>query len=427
MTTTAPVAHPAATVPGPTDRELSDIFQPVFDRIRRGAIEREESRQLPFEQVAWLRAAGFGKLRVPRRFGGFGATIEQLVRLLIGLGAADSNLPQALRGHVGFTEYVLAHPDPAYRAFWFAELADGALVGNAESERTGTFGSQATEVSLADGVLVLNGTKYYTTGSIFADWILVSASVRDDRVAPPGQVTVQVRTDAAGVAISDDWDGFGQRLTGSGTTEFRDVVVDSRFLHARGLDDFTRTIQNAVYQLVHLSALAGIADAALAEITDFVRSRSRNLFNPGVAPGKDPIALQVIGEVFGVTETVKASVLAAARCVQDTSANHLAGAADDRDFATADAHVYGIQSTVIELVLRAVSRIFEVGGASATSTSRRLDRFWRNARTISSHNPAIYRQQAVGDFVVNGVAPSAGLLGLLAADPATPQTPHPSA
>jgi alkylation response protein AidB-like acyl-CoA dehydrogenase len=414
----SPAFDSPASVSGITEHELLNIFQPVFDRIRRGAIEREESRRLPFEQVGWLRDAGFGRVRVPAEFGGFGATIDQLVLLLIALGAADSNLPQALRGHVGFTEYVLAHADPAYRAFWFAELAGGALVGNAESERTGTFGSQATEVSLTDGVLVLNGTKYYTTGSIFADWILVSASARDDRVAPPGQVTVQVRTDAAGVTIVDDWDGFGQRLTGSGTTEFRDVVVDARFLHARGLDDFTHTIQNAVYQLVHLSALAGIGEAALAEITDFVRSRTRNLFNPAVAPAKDPVALQIIGEVFGVTETVTASVLAAARTVQNTSARQLAGVVDDRDFAAADAHVYGIQSTVIELVLRAVSRIFEVGGASATSTSRRLDRFWRNARTISSHNPALYRQQAVGDFIVNGVAPSAGLLGLLAAEPA---------
>ena len=214
-----------------------------------------------------------------------------------------------------------------------------------------------------------------------------------------------------------DSDGFSQRLTGSGTTEFTDVEVDPRLLHNRGITEFTGTIQNAVFQLVHLAALAGIAGAALEEITEFIRSRSRNLFNPAVAPEKDPVSLQVIGEAYGTVETVKATVVAAAVTVQKVSEAQLAGNAVDRDFAEADAHVYGVQSTVINLVLALISRVFEVGGASATSRSRQLDRLWRNARTISSHNPAIYRQQAVGDFVVNGVAPSAGILGLLAGTP----------
>ncbi|WP_168709344.1 acyl-CoA dehydrogenase [Arthrobacter sp. PAMC25564] len=403
-----------------TDRELLDIFQPVFDRIREGAIDRETDRRLPHKEIGWLREAGFGRLRVPREAGGFGVGIGQLVQLLIGLGTADSNIPQALRGHIGFVEYVLAHPDAAYREFWFAELAAGALVGNAESERTGTFGEPATKVTPVDGRLVLNGAKYYTTGSIFADWIHVGVGVDQAGDGGPGLATVQVRADAAGVRIHDDWDGFGQRLTGSGTTEFTGVEVDPRLLNLRGAGEFTATVQNAVYQLVHLAALAGIGAAALEEITAFIRSRTRNLFNPAVAPERDPVSLQVIGWGYGTVETVKATVLAAALTVQRASDAQQAGTAVDRDFAEADAHVYGVQSTVIDLVLGLVSRVFEVGGASATSRSRQLDRLWRNARTISSHNPAIYRQQAVGDFVVNGVAPSAGILGLLAGAPREP-------
>jgi alkylation response protein AidB-like acyl-CoA dehydrogenase len=165
-------------------------------------------------------------------------------------------------------------------------------------------------------------------------------------------------------------------------------------------------VLHAVYQLVHLATLAGIGQAALAEITSFVRGRTRNLVNPAIPPTEDPVALQVIGETLGAVETVKASVLAAAATVHDVSARQLAGVAIEADFARADAHVYGVQATVIDLVLRLTGRIFEVGGASATADSRRLDRLWRNARTVASHNPAIYRQQAVGDYVVNGVAPS---------------------
>lgn len=53
----------SAAVP---DDELSDRFQPVFDRIAAGAVDRERDRILPFEPIAWLREAGFGTVRVPR-------------------------------------------------------------------------------------------------------------------------------------------------------------------------------------------------------------------------------------------------------------------------------------------------------------------------------------------------------------------------
>ena len=428
VTGTPSAEPPPSAGPPPSTEELLEHFAPVVEQVRAGAIARELERRLPFEEVRALVGAGFGRVRVPREHGGFGATIEQLTALLVELGRADTNLTNIWRGHIGFTEYVLAHPDAAYRAFWYREFVGGALVGNAESERTGAFSRQATRVGTEDGRLLLNGTKYYTTGSLFADWVFVAAGQDDPVTGEPRGVAVQVRRDDPGVRIDDDWDGFGQRTTGSGTAVFTDVPVDPRFLHVRDVDHFRRTVTNAVFQLVHLAGLAGIARAALEEIADFQRSRTRNLFDPAVPPTRDPLALQVLGETFGVVETVQASVLAAARTVDVASARQLAGVAVDEDFARADAHVYGIQGTVIELVLGAVSRVFEVGGASATSQHRRLDRLWRNARTIGSHNPALLRRRAVGDHYLNGVAPSAGLLAVVAepypASGADPEKPN---
>ncbi len=34
-----------------------------------------------------------------------------------------------------------------------------------------------------------------------------------------------------------------------------------------------------------------------------------------------------------------------------------------------------------------------------------LDRHWRNARTLSSHNPRIFKDRVVGDYAVNGTEP----------------------
>jgi hypothetical protein len=56
-------------------------------------------------------------------------------------------------------------------------------------------------------------------------------------------------------------------------------------------------------------------------------------------------------------------------------------------------------------VLGSTTLLFDALGSSATKRGLNLDRYWRNARTISSHNPRIYRDRIVGDFAVNGTAP----------------------
>lgn len=81
---------------------LSARFRPVFDRIAVDSARRDHERELAHDAIGWLREAGFGALRVPVVHGGLGASVEQLFDLLIELGEADSNLPQALRSHFGF-------------------------------------------------------------------------------------------------------------------------------------------------------------------------------------------------------------------------------------------------------------------------------------------------------------------------------------
>ena len=168
---------------------------------------------------------------------------------------------------------------------------------------------------------------------------------------------------------------------------------------------------------MHLAALAGISSAALAEVAEFVRTRPRNLFNPAIPARRDPIALQVLGECFGTTASVRSTVLGAVASVDAASSALDAGREARALLDAADAHVFGVQGTVIDAVIGCTGKLFEVGGASATASWRALDRHWRNARTVSSHNPARYRSQAVGDYLVNGRAPGDLLEQLLATEP----------
>ena len=171
-------SFPAATeLSTGTDYDaLASRFRPIFERIAAGTAERERRRELPHEAIGWLKAAGFGAVRLPVRDGGAGASLPQLFRLLTELATADSNLPQALRGHFAFVEDWLNAPPGADRQTWFDRFASGQLVGNAWTE-TGdvALGQTITKVSEKNGRLVLNGRKFYSTGSLFADWIDVFA------------------------------------------------------------------------------------------------------------------------------------------------------------------------------------------------------------------------------------------------------------
>ena len=380
--------------PAVTDDELRERFRPIFDRIAEGAVQREHERRLPFHEVQWLREARFGALRVPVEFGGFGATIRQLFDLLIDLAAAESNLPQALRVHWSFVEDQRLAGDERAR-HWLAAAADGTLVGNAITEPgVGAADRYRTTLTRKGGDWALDGIKYYSTGSLYADHILVAADRDGERVS----VLVDARQE--GVEQTDDWDGFGQRLTASGTTTFTGVVVPEDRILGPGYGAPGRTYATAYLQLVQLAVLAGIARRAEADAVDWVRARTRT-FTHAVAdlPRHDPLVQQVIGKLSAAAIGARAAVLAVA---DDLDVLLDAGADDPELLDRAEAAAARAQSVVSGLVLDATAQLFEVGGASITSSEAALDRHWRNARTVAAHNPLIYKQQAVGAHVLNG-------------------------
>ncbi|MCY1268731.1 Dibenzothiophene desulfurization enzyme C [compost metagenome] len=393
---------PSPLSTGTDYEQLAARFRPIFARIAEGALERERSRSLPFEQIDWLKQAGFGAVRVPVEYGGAGASLPQLVQLLIELAEADSNLPQALRGHFAFVEDRLNAHASAAQDVWFQRFVAGELVGNAWTEVGNVkLGQVITRVSRSGEQWLVNGTKYYSTGSIFADWIDLYAQ-RDDTGA---DVIAALRTGQAGVKQSDDWDGFGQRTTGSGTSVFENAVVEEENL----LDFADRfKYQTAFYQLVLLAVLAGSGRAAVRDFATEVRQRTRVFSHGnGLQASQDVQVQQVIGKASAQVYAAEATAIRAAwpsqrayeaRFGNDPEAERQANIAAELESAQG-------QVAIAELVLRATSDLFNALSASATSTGKQLDRHWRNARTAASHNPLIYKERIIGDWEINGTEP----------------------
>ena len=402
--TFAPTIH---TADDETIAQRWDELQPVFDGIAATAPARDAAGGIDKTPIEQLRNAGFTRLRIPAQYGGYGLSLPQAYEFFVALAAADSNLAQALRAHWGFVEDVLSRTDDQaeFKHRWLTRLGSGATIGNAITERGNAHGEDATRLRRKGDQWVLNGTKFYSTGSGYADWIMVAATGDDD--AP---TSLTVRADTPGVEIVDDWDGFGQRLTASGTTTFTNVIVDDAevFPAGHGLDSGDRTaFGQATWQTVHLATLVGIAKAALRDGVQYVQSRTRT-FSHGAADNvqNDPQVLQLLGELSAQVAGIETIF----RAIPPVLAAHFAAdARGEQRFETEVdalyAQVYQAQQVIAPVTTDVATRIFEVGGASATSQSRALDRHWRNARVLSSHNPLIYRARILGDYVVNGVSP----------------------
>ncbi len=388
---------------GPTERyeSLAGRFRPLFAEIAKGALDRELSRTLPAAEIEGLKWAGLGALRLPEAEGGLGATLPELFNILIELSEADSNITQSLRGHFGFVEDVVNKAQGPDRKRWTERISRGEIAGNAWTE-IGNAKQEgfSTRISEKDGKLVVNGEKYYTTGSLFADWIDIGATGLNGE-----GVGVQVRRDDPGVTVVDDWDGFGQTLTASGTTTLVDVPVNPADIVA---DDDKFRYGAAFFHTVHLATLAGIGRAIANETAAAVAKRTRSYSNAaGPRASQDPQILQVVGRIRSNAYTAGAIVLQVARAIERAYQAHFSGDAEAEEKANAIAELETSQAlnVVTNLILEASTILFDTLGASAARKPAALDRHWRNARTLSSHNPRIYKDRIVGDYAVNGTPP----------------------
>ncbi|MDR0238288.1 acyl-CoA dehydrogenase family protein [Acinetobacter sp.] len=373
-------------------------YRPIFEKIAEGTLAREQQRALPYEQINWLKQVGFGALRVPVKFGGDGVSLPQLFQLLIELAKADSNIVQALRGHFAFVEDRLNAHKVVNQAQWFNRFVQGDLVGNAWTEIGQVkIGDVITRVKQKNNQMLVNGKKYYSTGTIFADWVdLFAYDETTDQ-----HVIAAISRHASGVQVSDDWDGFGQKTTGSGTLTLSDVAIERD--HILPFEQRFK-YQTAFYQVIHLATLSGIAQSAVATFIHEVQKRDR-IFSHGNADlvRNDPQILQVIGKASAQAYASETITLRTAEALQQAYLSHL-GESEVKDIqANNDAELESAQGQVVisELVLDLTSQLFNALGASASTTSKQLDRFWRNARVVSSHNPLVYKEKVIGDWEVN--------------------------
>jgi len=381
----------------PGSPALADLVK----AIAADAEARDRGKVPTREAIDLIRSARLGAFRLPQSQGGGGASLPQLFELIIDLAEADSNIPHILRNHFAFVEKALrTRHNPKY-ARWVGDALEGRLFGLGASElgiQNIGDGDAATRLEPKGKDFVLNGTKYYSTGNFYSDFILVNAKTPDGRA-----VTARVSIEQDGVNVDDDWDGIGQRFTASGTTVLIDVAVNRDEVLFVDKEDVKLPFQATFPQLFLTAIIAGIMRSVVRDATALVKRRDRNYYHAVAArPAEDPLLLQTIGHLASAAYVAEASVLRAADALGAAFQSAIDGRLNPDLFVEASLRTAKSKVVVDELALNAATELFDVGGASAARQSQRLDRHWRNIRTISSHNPRSYKARAIGDYVVNG-------------------------
>ncbi|SFA84141.1 sulfur acquisition oxidoreductase, SfnB family [Rhizobium sp. NFR07] len=381
-----------------TEDEAVDAAKALAELIRAGSSLRDRQRILPYREMELTAQSGILGVTVPAEYGGADISNPFLAEVVAILSEADSSIGQIPQNHFYILEVLRLAATEEQKRYFFPRALAGDHFANALAEKNpGAAGVINTRL-IPDGPgYRISGQKYYSTGTLFADWIAVFAQDPQDRI-----VMALVPRDTDGLTITDDWAGFGQRTTASGT-----VAIDNIYVAADCVIDHYKAFEQpaplgSLGQLLHAAVDLGIARAAFADMVDFVKTRSRGNRNLGIEiAGDDPLLIARTGSIAVRIEAAASVIERAGRTIDVAQVSPSPEAATEASLAVAAAKIL-----TTEAALEATNALFELAGTSSTDEALNLDRHWRNARTHTVHDPVRWKHHAIGDFHLNGRLPS---------------------
>lgn len=381
-----------------TDAQALEAARALAEDFAREASQRDRERRLPLPELERYSLSGLWGITVPREHGGAGVSRVTLAEVTAIISAADGSLGQIPQNHYYALEVLRVNGNADQQRRFYARALAGERFGNALAETgTRTAAERRTRLTAdAEGGWRINGSKFYCTGALYAQWI-PTATVDDDGI----QRLAIVRRDSPGVEIIDDWSGFGQRVTGSGTVHFKDVAVPAEDVLLLADPAAPPNTIKPLAQIIHAAIDLGIGQAALADAVAFVRDRSRPWIDANVErAADDPLTISEFGRLSVRLDAARALVARAGRLLDTATADgtpaHVAAAA----IAVAEA-----RALTTEASLAAGTKLFELAGTQSTLDHLNLDRHWRNARTHTLHDPVRWKRHAVGNYYLNDIAP----------------------
>jgi alkylation response protein AidB-like acyl-CoA dehydrogenase len=393
--------HSAALDPQASSapRDLSSLLE----ALRATAAERDRDGGHAAQEKQWIANAGLLTLAVPREFGGAGAPWPAIYETIRAIARVDSALAHLLGFQCLQVVSVDVWGNQTQRARYLRGTVEARWWwGNAVNPLDTRLVATAT----TDGGFRLNGQKGFCSGTRGSQMMTVSA--HDPQTGKP--IFAVVPTTRDGITVHEDWNPIGQRQTDSGSVSFAQVKIEAEeVLHRSEIPPTPHaTLRTLVSQLVLTNLFVGIAQGALEEARRYVTQNGRPWISSGVEKATDdPYLISRFGEMRLQTISAEALTERAAQALENAWQKGEALTAEERAhvaLATSEAKILAHRAA-----LEVSQNLFDACGARATHAPLALDRFWRNARVHTLHDPLDYRVRDVGRYALSGTLPDVSL------------------
>ena len=379
------------------DAEALNVARELAAHFKRESVVRDRERRLPHDELELFSHTGLWGITVPKAYGGAGVSNVTLAQVVAIIAAADASLGQIPQNHFYALEVLRVNGSDTQKERLYAEVLAGQRFGNALAELgTKTAHERTTHLVTAETGYRINGRKFYATGALYAHRI--PTSVVDDHGV---HLLAFVRRGSEGLNVIDDWSGFGQRTTGSGS-----VVFDNVFVAREDVIPFQTAFERPtpvgpLAQILHAAIDTGIARAAFEDSLHFVRTKTRPWIDATTdIASEDPLTLKSFGHLSVRLHAAEALLERAGEYLDTAQANPIANTVAEASIAVAE-----VRALSTEISLAAGSTLFELAGSQATLAEHGLDRHWRNARVHTLHDPVRWKYHAVGNYYLNDANP----------------------
>ena len=380
-----------------SDDEAIGLARTLAADFAREASQRDRERRLPVDELNAFSQSGLWGITVPKAYGGAEVSYRTVAEVIKTVAAADPSLAQLPQNHLVIVDHIRLDGTEEQKRHFFGLVLDGVRFGNAFSERNSrTVADFETRIEPEGDGFRVNGQKFYSSGALLAHWV---PTVAVDAEKRPHLAFIPRAT--PGLKVVNDWSGFGQRTTASGTVLIDNVKVPAAHVVPVYNAFANPTAAGPISQFLQAAIDAGIARGAIAETIAQVRRSARAWIDSGLEfAHQDPYSIQAVGDL-----QIR---LRAAEAVLDLAADQIQIAVDNPNEDTvAAASILVAEAKVLttEVAIQATNKLFELIGTRSTLEEYNLDRHWRNARTHTLHDPVRWKFHAVGNYYLNGIKP----------------------
>jgi len=379
-----------------SDAEALDIAQALAEQFKNNAVQRDAQRILPFQEIEAYSQSGLWAITVPKQYGGAEVSSLTVTKIIALMSGVDGSIGQIPQNHFYALEVLRNTGTEQQKQKLYAEVLKGARFGNALAEfKTKNATQKQTAITPTEHGFVVNGEKFYCTGSLFAHRIPTLVKDHENR-----EFLAFIARESEGLELIDDWSGFGQRTTGSGTVKFNNVQVAAEDIIPFDTAFSQATLVGPFAQIMHAAIETGIARAAFEETLHRVR-QARPWIDSGVDQATaDPLILFELGRIVADVRASEVLLKQAARSIDAAKPQPTA-----HNIAKASLDVAKVRAHSTETALKASSKLIELAGSRGSQREDGLDRFWRNARVHTLHDASRWKYYFIANHLLNGVLP----------------------